>query len=52
MVNPVLAAQVEYCVQHESTIVAPIPGLYDIGTVAETFTSFGWMSWVVPLLLH
>lgn len=32
-------------------LAGKIPGLYDIGTVAEVFTTFGWMSWVVPLLL-
>ncbi|MET0655245.1 MAG: DUF2306 domain-containing protein [Pseudoxanthomonas sp.] len=32
-------------------LAGKIPGLYDIGTVPEVFTTFGWMSWVVPLLL-
>lgn len=30
---------------------AAIPGVYELGTIAEVFTTFGWMSWVVPLLL-
>lgn len=32
-------------------LAGKIPGLYELGTVAEVFTTFGWMSWVVPLLL-
>jgi hypothetical protein len=28
-----------------------IPGIRELGTVPEVFTTFGWMSWVVPLLL-
>lgn len=32
-------------------VTGNIPGLYDLGTVAEVFTTFGWMSWVIPLLL-
>ena len=28
-----------------------IPGLYGLGTIQEVFTTFGWMSWTVPLLL-
>lgn len=32
-------------------LAGKIPGLYDLGTIAEVFTTFGWMSWVVPLLL-
>jgi hypothetical protein len=28
-----------------------IPGIRYLGTVPEVFTTFGWMSWVVPLLL-
>lgn len=32
-------------------LAGKIPGLYGLGTMEEVFTTFGWMSWVVPLLL-
>lgn len=32
-------------------LAGKIPGLYALGTIEEVFTTFGWMSWVVPLLL-
>lgn len=32
-------------------VTGTIPGINELGTIAEVFTTFGWMSWVVPLLL-
>jgi hypothetical protein len=32
-------------------VTAVVPGVRELGTIAEVFTTFGWMSWVVPLLL-
>lgn len=32
-------------------VTGMVPGINELGTIAEVFTTFGWMSWVVPLLL-
>ena len=32
-------------------LAGKIPGLYSLGSLPEVFTTFGWMSWTVPLLL-
>ncbi|HEX7802449.1 MAG TPA: DUF2306 domain-containing protein [Pseudoxanthomonas sp.] len=32
-------------------LAGKIPGLYSLGSLQEVFTTFGWMSWTVPLLL-
>lgn len=32
-------------------LVGRIPGVNELGTVQESFTTFVWMSWVVPLLV-
>jgi uncharacterized membrane protein len=32
-------------------LAGKIPGLYNLGSLPEVFTTFGWMSWTVPLLL-
>lgn len=32
-------------------LAGKIPGLYSMGSLQEVFTTFGWMSWTVPLLL-
>lgn len=32
-------------------LAGKIPGLYSLGSLQEVFTTFGWMSWTVPLLV-
>jgi hypothetical protein len=32
-------------------VTGHVPGIQQLGTIMEVFTTFGWMSWVVPLLL-
>ncbi len=33
-------------------LMSRVPGVSELGTIAEVFTTFVWMSWVVPLIVY
>jgi hypothetical protein len=32
--------------------ITNLPGVFEMGTVSEIFTNFGWLSWVVPMAVY